>query len=78
MNGEKAAEIRRVFSGLQSLAHDQSGIGIANVAARLRMYYGPEMEIHLDTALGDGTCFTFWLPIPADMLGEDEMPEEGE
>ena len=78
MTGEKAGEIRKVLGGQESLVCSRSGIGIANVAARLRMYYGPEMEIHLDTALGDGTCFTFWLPIPADMLGEDEMPEEGE
>lgn len=78
MTPEKAAEIRRVLTGRQAFVHGQSGIGIANVTARLRMYYGSEMEIHLDTAAGDGTCFTFWLPIPSEMLGEEDAAEEDE
>lgn len=34
------------------------------------MYYGPEMEVKLETAPGKGTKFIMWLPIPADILEE--------
>ncbi|MCF0134120.1 MAG: histidine kinase [Blautia sp.] len=60
-------------------SENQVGIGIQNVVARLRMYYGAEMEVRLNSQSGKGTCFTMFLPIPADMLdeaigtGEDEF-----
>ena len=71
-------EIQEVLSGEATLACNQIGVGISNAAARLRMYYGPEMEIRLETAEGKGSCFTFWLPIPADILKEsmEELSEE--
>lgn len=71
-------EIQEVLSGEATLACNQIGVGVSNAAARLRMYYGPEMEIRLETAEGKGSCFTFWLPIPADILKEsmEELSEE--
>lgn len=77
MDAEKTKEIREILASRAVMECNQIGIGISNVAARLRMYYGPDMKIELETKQGEGTCFTFWLPIPADMLKESmETPEE--
>lgn len=53
------------------MERNRVGIGIRNVMARLRMYYGHGLEARLETAPGKGTKFTLWLPIPAEMLKED-------
>lgn len=77
MDTEKAKEIREILDSQATMECNQIGIGVSNVVARLRMYYGPDMKIELETELGKGTCFTFWLPIPADLLKESmEIPEE--
>ena len=39
------------------------GIGIRNVVLRMRMFFGPAFEVTLDSAPGEGTRFTFWLPL---------------
>lgn len=54
-----------------TVERNRVGIGIRNVMARLRMYYGHGLEARLETAPGKGTKFTLWLPIPAEMLKED-------
>lgn len=79
MNEETEKKIQKLLSGTAVLDCGQIGIGISNVAARLRMYYGPAMEIIMETKEGWGTCFTLCLPIPYEML-EDSMgaPGEGE
>ena len=64
--------INKTLSGNAGLERNHLGIGIQNVVARLRMYYGPEMEVKLETAPGKGTRFTMWLPIPADILEEND------
>lgn len=47
------------------------GIGIQNVTARLRMYYGDEFDIKVKTEIGKGTSFYLWLPIPPSMRDPD-------
>lgn len=51
----------------------RSGIGIRNVITRMRMYYGRRFEAFLETALNEGTRFTFLIPIPEDV--DDELEE---
>ena len=41
-----------------------TGIGIQNVVTRLRMYYGEDLSVVLESEPEKGTKFTFWLPIP--------------
>ena len=53
------------------LAGSGSGIGIQNVITRMRMCFGERFEVHLETSEGEGTCFTFWLPIPDTDREED-------
>lgn len=72
MEKEVRDAINRTLSGNAGIERNHIGIGIQNVVARLRMYYGPELEVKLETAPGKGTKFTMWLPIPADILQEVE------
>lgn len=64
MDAETESEMQEVLRKSHVLELDGDGIGIRNVVTRLRMYYGCEMDIQLETAKGQGTCFSFWLPLP--------------
>lgn len=70
---EVSQTLQSAFEKGQSLklAGSGSGIGIQNVVTRMRMYFGERFEVHLETAEGEGTCFTFWLPIPNTNREED-------
>lgn len=76
MEKEVSEVIEGILSGNPGIERGHVGIGIQNVLARLRMYYGPELEVTLETAPGKGTKFTFMLPIPADILNEDTEFED--
>lgn len=71
---EISEALQNAFEKGQSLklAGAGSGIGIQNVITRMRMYFGERFEVRLETAEGEGTCFTFWLPIP-EMNREEDM-----
>ena len=56
------------------LAGNGNGIGIRNVVARMKMFFGEGFEAKLETQVSRGTRFTFWLPLP----GGNEMEEEEE
>lgn len=60
------------------LAENGSGIGIRNVVTRMRMYFGKQFRVRLETAPGAGTCFTFWLPIPENPEEHATDDQEGE
>lgn len=40
------------------------GIGICNVASRMRMFYGPDVRITLESEPGGGSEFIFMIPFP--------------
>lgn len=63
---EVKQRLQNVFEKGKSLklADEGCGIGIPNVIARMRMYFGERFEACVETEEGKGTCFTFWLPIP--------------
>ena len=48
-----------------------TGIGIRNVITRMKMFFGERFSVQMETAENEGTCFTFWLPIPPLSGGED-------
>lgn len=56
------------------LAGNGNGIGIRNVVTRMKMFFGEGFEAELETEVGEGTRFTFWLPLPS----ENGMEEEEE
>lgn len=54
------------------LAGNGNGIGIRNVVTRMKMFFGERFQVELETQIGKGTAFTFWLPLP----GGNGMEEE--
>lgn len=63
MDSGTEAELQEVLGTSHTLELAGNGIGIRNVVTRLRMFYGKDMDIRLDTSPGRGTTFTFWLPL---------------
>ena len=61
------------------LQRQKVGIGILNVVTRMRMYYGEKLDIQMQTGLGGGTSFTFWIPIPeSELKKQKEICQEEE
>ena len=59
--------------GSRTMEYQQGiGIGIHNVVTRMRMFYGEDFEISMETAEGKGTSFTFLLPLTVTGRGESE------
>lgn len=75
MPPETADLIQRYFRTKQDLRllGRGSGIGICNVVTRMKMFFGRQFDVELETKQGEGTCFTFWLPLLTDM--EDDNQE---
>ena len=72
MTKEQQEKINAVLSGDASMHMEGTGIGIENVAARLRIYYGSKLSIRMWSAVGEGTRFTIHLPIPEYLPGGEE------
>ena len=71
MTREEADSIRSTLDAPHAMAlkdDERAGIGIRNAIARLRMYYGKDLSAGLETAPGQGTCFSFLLPIPPEFM----------
>ena len=64
MTEERKAVICEILENPMLAKEREVGIGISNVITRMRMYYGKEFQVVLDSSLGKGTCFTFILPTP--------------
>lgn len=61
--GIDAQHLKGLKEQLESPAADDDKIGLANVAARLRLQYGPGYSFDISSEPGDGTCITLQLPI---------------
>lgn len=70
MEPKMSSLIQKVLAEPHVLELNGCGIGIQNAVTRLRMYFGEELSIMLETEPGAGTCFTFWLPLGGEP-GED-------
>ena len=53
-----------------------SGFGMANVNERIRMNFGPEYGLTLDSAPGGGTIVT--VRIPKEKIADVDSEEKGE
>lgn len=67
MEPRQAAAVREVLAqkrdgGIES--QKGAGIGIRNVVTRMHMFYGEDLDITLQSAVGEGTVFTFKIPLP--------------
>lgn len=73
----KVAAIREILLGNNDLDFHGIGIGIRNVVARLRMFFGEQFSIVMQTRENEGTEFIFRLPIPSGLLYNEEDDEMG-
>ena len=64
MNEDTEKLMQQILMEKHTLDLAGTGIGIQNVVTRLRMYYGEELSVVLESEPEKGTKFTFWLPIP--------------
>ena len=64
MEPEKLNRVRRIVSGELDLK-DPSGFGLFNIQQRLRLNYGPEYGLALDSVYGE------WTEVQAVIPAED-------
>ena len=74
MSPEVETQLREYFRTNQELKlrSKGNGIGICNVVTRMKHFFGAGFDVQLETKQGEGTCFTFWLPLPAAMEEEEQ------
>lgn len=58
----RQADIADALKNRKPISNTRGGIGLANVHARLQMFYGPEAGLTLESEPGQGTVCTLWLP----------------
>ncbi len=58
----RQADIAEALKNKKPISNTRGGIGLANVHARLQMFYGPEAGLTLESEPGQGTVCTLWLP----------------
>ena len=64
MDRETLEKVRKKLSGTfegEQTNLKKGGFGLNNVAQRLRMYYGDQAEILVESEKGVGTCFKIFL-----------------
>lgn len=66
MSPEKLIRIRKVLENENTEKMKDIGIGIQNVASRMRLFYGNQVRISVDSCLGSGTEFIFNVPFRED------------
>jgi sensor histidine kinase YesM len=59
---DKLERIRKVLTGEEGVEMKEIGIGIRNVAARMRLFYGAGILMEVTSAEGEGTEFRFFIP----------------
>ena len=67
MTQEVQEKVRAALSPKASMRMEGTGIGIENVAARLRIFYGSRLSMEFQSREGEGTDFCLYLPIPENM-----------
>ncbi len=63
MDEEQLARVRKVITGELVDENSRSGFGLFNVEQRLRLNYGPEYGIEIDSRYGEGTEAKVVIPI---------------
>lgn len=79
MPEETAAVIQRILKekgDSSKIQRGKVGVGILNVVARMRMFYGNDFDASMTTSRTDGTTFCFDVPLPMLEAADSEDPEE--
>ena len=70
INGKlTAAEIEKQVEAAKS----ESGYGIGNVNNRIRLYYGKQFGLSLQSAYNTGTCVTLVIPAKIEIAPQQEV-----
>lgn len=64
MAEERSSVIQEILENPPISKSKGMGIGISNVVTRMKMYYGKDLRVSLETREGEGTRFVFLLPMP--------------
>ncbi len=67
MTAQVQEKVRDALSPNASMRMEGTGIGIENVAARLRIFYGSRLSMEFQSREGEGTVFYIYLPIPENL-----------
>lgn len=65
-NGMTEEQVQALMRNAPSARGHFSGIGVANIRDRLRLYYGDRAELSFSSSPGEGTCARIQLPISFD------------
>lgn len=63
MKEERLNEVRRIITGEAENTKEKGGFGLFNVNERIRLNYGREYGLRIESAYGKGTCI--WVTVPA-------------
>lgn len=63
MKEERLNEVRRIITGEVENTKEKGGFGLFNVNERIRLNYGREYGLRIESAYGKGTCI--WVTVPA-------------
>ena len=63
MKEEELERVRALVSGKEEVGADNTGFGIANAAQRLRLHFGENCGIRIESTYGEGTCVTVFQPL---------------
>ena len=62
ISAEKLEQIQKVLAGKEGTNMKKIGIGIRNVVARMRLFYGDGILMEVTSKKGDGTEFKIYIP----------------
>ena len=62
MKEEDLAHLRNLLAGTEKPAPDNSGFGIVNVDQRLKLNFGEEYGLSIESVYGEGTTITVHTP----------------
>lgn len=71
IEAEKAKRLQEILDGEMEVEQGDIGIGIQNVAMRMRFFYGSEVKLTLISAPEEGTEFVLLLPSSEKKEGEN-------
>ena len=72
MNGEKLSTLRAALAeGTVEPTQSDTGIGLVNIARRVKLRFGMAYGLTIDSREGEGTTVTLHLPLPT---AQDAQP----
>lgn len=63
MKEERLREVRRIITGEMESTKEKGGFGLFNVNERIRLNYGQQYGLRIESSYGEGTCI--WVTVPA-------------